>query len=417
MKLNIAFLLLLTYLPLSAATWKVFFYMDSSDALSDMAIKNITDMVRGKPNDTVDFIIQMHAYFNAGLRYKVTSEGLMFLDEVTLSGDGKQDFIDAARWAFTDNQSDYTMLIMSNHGYGILDPYWNEETQKWETYTDAFCETCSLKRSHNAKWAELHKRHKGFIFNNISHTYLNNQDLIDSFEFIKNNVLNGKQIDIIAFDTCMGDMFEVGYQLAPYAHYLVGNQSCSLVDGFDYQGIMPVLNQGLDPRSVAAGMVTTFDAYYTKNDSSGIYTHAALDLAEIKTATQALDDLIINLLALPDIAPLLIQATDASPRFCMWPMYTDLITFCKRLEEQLAEAQTYDISTISPALQNFYTAMQQLIVAHCGGFTTRGLAHGVAIYLPSGVIDNSYFSTLFARESQWINMLKTMVDNRSVVIE
>ena len=417
MKLNILFLLLLTYLPISAATWKVFFYMDSSDALSDMAIKNITDMVRGNPNDNVDFIIQMHAYFNAGLRYKVTSEGLVFLDEATLSGDGKQDFIDAARWAFANNQSDYTMLIMSNHGYGILDPYWNEETQKWETDTDAFCETCALKRSHSIKWTELHKRHKGFIFNNVSHTYLNNQDLIDSFEFIKNNVLNGKQIDIIAFDTCMGDMFEVGYQLAPYAHYLVGNQSCSLVDGFDYQGVIPVLNQGLDPRSVAAGMVAVFDAYYNKNDSSGIYTHAALDLSIIQQASQALDAFIIPLLTMPDVAPLLIQATDASPRFCMWPMYTDLIAFCKGLEEQLSNTQAYNLFGLSSALQNFYATMQQLIVARCGGFTTQGLAHGVAIYLPSGVIDNSYYSTLFARESQWINMLKMMVDNRSIIIE
>src|ERR1700722_358035 len=119
-------------LPLSADTWKVFWYMDSSDALSDMAIKNVTDMMRGKPNDMVDCVIQLHAYYEAGLRYHVTENGLEFLEEITLSGDSKKDLINAADWAFANNNADHTMLILANHGFGILDPQWNEVTKEWE---------------------------------------------------------------------------------------------------------------------------------------------------------------------------------------------------------------------------------------------------------------------------------------------
>ncbi len=398
------------FFSLASVTWKVFFYMDSSDALSHMAIKNITDMMRGIPNNTVDFVIQLHAYYAAGLRYRVTSEGLVFLEETAISGNSKQDFIDAACWAFANNNADYTMLIASNHGWGILDPQWNSETQQWEAGADALSNACTIKPACFAACAQHYKQHKGFMFNLNPRTYLNNQGLIDSLAFLKTTILNGKQLDILAFDACMGDMFEIGYHVAPYARYLVGNQSCSLSDGFDYQSIMGLLNQGLAPRAVAAGMVSVFDAYYNKHDDLGIYTHAALDLSHIYNASKALDVLVIHLLNMPELVPLLIQACDRSPRFCLWSMYTDLIAFCKCLEEQLATVPpSHALYALQAALEDFYATIQPLIIARCGGASTHGLAYGVAIYLPLRVIDDSYCTTIFSRKSQWINLLKLLL--------
>src|SRR3990170_6935107 len=109
-------------LSLSAATWKVFVYMDSSDGLSDMAIKNITDMLRIQAQESMDISIQLHAYDTTGLRYHITPYGLSFVQDVALTGDSKQDFINAMSWGFAQNDADYTMLICWNHGWGILDP-------------------------------------------------------------------------------------------------------------------------------------------------------------------------------------------------------------------------------------------------------------------------------------------------------
>lgn len=395
------------YQPLTADTWKILCYMDSSDALSDMAIKNMTDMMRGKPNDTVDLIVQLHAYFDAGLRYHVTENGLKFLEEVALSGDSKQDFIDAATWAFTDHNADHTMLIIANHGYGILDPQWNDQSKEWEVEAGKLNNQCSLKRSHLNDLVEQHKRHRGFMFSSTPRVYLNNPDFIDGLATIKNNILHNKPIDVLAFDTCMGDMFEIAYLVAPYANYLVGSQSCSLIDGFDYQNIIPILNQGLSPREVSMHMVKVFDAYYRKNDASGVYTHAALDLSHVYNVSNALDNLINQILNMPELKPLLVQALKASPRFCLWPMYTDLIAFFRCLENELVSMnQSNELSSLQAALHNFYTTIPSLIIARCGGHTTENRAYGIAIYLPRTTIDSSYYSTEFSQKSEWIKLLE-----------
>lgn len=421
--------------PLSADTWTVFLYMDSSDKLSDMAFKNITDAMRGAPNDTVEFIVQLHAYNEVGLRYQVTSTGLIFLQEVHLRGNSRLDLIDAARWVFTDCSSDHVMLILSNHGWGILDPHWDAAQDAWVTDSgDPLSESCTVSCPIDKKRSRLnfdeefspcatkhsrlggrdlneHSRHKGFLFSVNPRVYLNNQDLVASLVYIKNELLHGKPLDVLAFDTCMGDMLEVAYQVAPYANYLVGNQSCSLVDGFDYQGVVGVLNQGLAPRETTVGMVQVFDTYYTKYDESGIFTHASLDLTQVCAVTQALDAVVTTLFALPNATELIAQAREEAPRFCLWPMYTDPVAFCKNIEAQVADmAASPETQALLHVLHEFYVVVQSCVVARCGGHTTLGRAYGTAIYLPAegGIIDSSYYATAFGQDSQWIKLLERL---------
>ncbi len=418
---------------LSADTWKVLLYLEATDGLSDMAIKNITDAVRGNPNDSVDFIIQLHAYDTTMLRYRVVSTGLVFLEEGQLSGNCQQDVIDAARFAFTDCTADHVMLILSNHGWGILDPHWNDAQVAWITDSgDAPSQICAVScpvekkrscligdealvpltvRRMHADLQEHYCHHKGFLFSVNPRVYLNNQDLVASLAVIQNELLHGKPLDILAFDTCMGDMLEVAYQVAPYANYLVGNQSCSLRDGFDYQGLVGVLNQGIAPRETTVDMVKVFDAYYSKFDASGIFTHASLDLTQVGAVTQALDKVVTTVLALPTVTDLITQARAETPRFCLWPMYTDPVAFCKSIEAQVVLLPALsENQVLVDALYDFYDAMQSCVVARCGGSTTQGKAYGTAIYVPAegGTIDSSYYATAFGQDSQWIKLLERL---------
>lgn len=418
-KLLLALFVLLTgsVFLMSATCWKVFLYADSSDNLSDMLIKNIAQIMHGKPNDTVDFVMQIHAYYSTGTRCRATKNGLTFIEEIKLSGDNKQDFIDAAQWAFSNNSADYTMLIISDHGWGILDPQWNEKAKEWQASGEGLSELCTLKKSLSIDDESEHaesKTHRGFLFTVNPRTYLSNQSLIEGLAHITAHFLGNKKLDIIAFDTCMGDMFEIGYIVAPYAHYLVGNQSCSLADGFAYQGIVEALNKQLMPADIATAMVQSFDAYYAENDASGVYTHGALDLSHIYTVSKALDVVVEHIMCIPEIAPALLKACDEVPRFCMWPMYTDLIAWAKKLEEQIAQLpQTDAIMSLKAQLNDLYQSVKPLVVARCGGRSTYGKAHGFAIYLPDRSIDRSYYNTNFVRESQWVTLLEFVRDARA----
>ena len=155
------------------------------------------------------------------------------------------------------------------------------------------------------------------MFNGISHTYLTNQELAEDMSYIQENILNQKKIDIVAFDTCMGSMLEVATCVAPYAHYLVGVQSCALRDGFDYRGFMSVLKQGNDPRQTAVQFIKKFDAYYSLHDEIGIYTCAALDLLHVSHVNESVNKIVSQLLEHQEFLPLLDQARKKSHRFCL----------------------------------------------------------------------------------------------------
>jgi hypothetical protein len=394
---------------LSAGTWKLFFYMDASDHLADMAFKNVVDMVRGKPNEHVEVMLQLHVYGASAVRARVTDFGLCCIEEIALSGDSKEDFINAASWAFAHNTADHTMLVFSNHGWGALDPQWNPETAAWEVTemslsntTDAACE---LKK----KYQGLHEQHKGFMFNAHTRTYLDNHSLVEVLAYVQTRILQGNSLDIVAFDTCMGSMLEVATYIAPYAHYLVGVQSCALRDGFDYQGFISALNKGASARHTAAEFVDVFENYYAKHDTAGIYTCAALDMASVDAVNAALNGVVVHLLQHPEYMPFIIQARDECPRFCLWPMYSDPVAFCKLIEASLVKLLASDERDgIVRAMHDFYNAVAQMVVARCGGTTTEGKAYGFSIYLPSGAIDSGYLTSLFAQRSQWIELLRAL---------
>lgn len=405
-KKTLCMIILCSCIQVVAHSWKVLWYMDASDGLADMAIKNMTDALRAKPNDNVEWLIQLHAYFNVGIRYKITQDGLSFIQEVNLSGNAKQDLLSAAAWAFKNNQTDHSMLILANHGWGILEPWWNEETQEWEVDAGSLYTQNAEKNTTIKKMATEHAKHRGYMFTS-SRTYLANSELQDVLQYIKDRVLY-KKLDILAFDTCMGDMVEIGYLSAPYADFLIGNQSCSLLDGFDYQGVVAVLNHGRDPRSVCAGMVQAFDTYYSKYDESGIYTHAALDLSYIPAVKKELDEVVRCILKVPRAKQILAKARMLTPRFCLWPMYTDLVAFCVCVEEQLALLPPNEVAVVQSALYQLCTTIASMVVSRCGGFSTEGLAQGVAIYVPPAAIDRSYYQAVFAKETLWIRLLELM---------
>lgn len=408
------------------ATWRVLWYMDASDSLTDMAFKNITDILRGAPDDAVEFMLQLHAYDRVGLRYKATGNSLTYIDAIPLHDDEKNNFIDAVSWAFEDHEVDYTMLILSNHGWGALDPRWNADLQAWQAAeitlgneaSDVCTGTCpaSAEKCVRSKllrvdrWQHHMKYHKGFMFT-AQQTYLCNAELAQGLEYLQNNVLHGKKLDVIAFDTCMGSMLEVATCVAPHADYLLGVQSCALRDGFDYVGFMPVLNQGLAPRETAIEFVRVFDEYYRDHDADGIYTCAALDLTKAESVNSALNNVVDHILTNQGYLTFMHTAREKTPRFCLWPIYTDLIAFCTLIEKSVDLVLAYRPDEIAVAHQLFndlYQAADTMVIARCGGQTTNGNAYGFSVYLPNAIIDESYIDSAFAQQSRWVDLLQAL---------
>jgi len=404
---------------LSADSWRVFFYMDATDRLADMAFKNITDMMQGAPAQSVEWYIQLHVYGQVALRYRVVGNDLHFIEEKQLTGIALTDFVDALAWGFCDTHADHTMLILANHGWGALDPSWNDVANAWEAAEIIMTHdgpSCSFieQQLHAVKkkkqYNDHYNKHRGFMFNNSNKTYVRNDDMSDGLAILTESILH-KKLDIIAFDTCMGCMFEIAQCVKPYAHYLLGVQSCALSDGFDYQRFVSILNESADARTTAVQFVDAFDAYYREHDVEGIYTCTALDLSFMDEMTTQLDTIVTILLKHPNYMPWIRAARDASPRFCLWPIYTDLVAFLKLVEAELIEHYAIqDGDGVLSKLRTFSRTMQRAVVARCGGHTTVGSAYGVSIYLPWLEVDAAYSASRFAQQSPWIKLLHAMCD-------
>ncbi len=411
---------------LQAETWTLFIYADSSDQLSDVAIKNITDALSAESRDHLTITVQLHAYGSVSYRYIIKNHALVFVQEVNVLDDDIQNFVDAAQWAFSTYPSDKTMMLCWNHGFGALEPVFNISTQKWEAEPDILSSGNKLDLDEiiesSAGMCQLRSfditrmNHRGYMFRLESRTYLTNTDLVYALDQITSNL--GRKIDIIAFDTCMGAMVENCYHCASFAHYLVGVQSCASKDGFNYKGLGEVFSEPQKTTAdIAASWVKTFDDYYKDNLSSDIYTLSAIDLSKISAIKNQLDALMplvngaVAVHGEKAIRKALRVARAGCYGLCLFPMYVDLSEALMgwRQQLELIEQPSEALATLQKALDGVCTSITQSLVGHCCGYALKGRAHGISMYLPVNHLDSSYATTPFGQESCWGDVIRFSV--------
>jgi len=413
-------------------TWTVFMYADSSDALSDMAIKNISDALFAKIPDNVTIAIQLHAFGTIAYRYIIKQNTLIPVQIITLGDDRIQNFVDGAQWAFGNYQSDNTMVLLWDHGHGALDPQWNDDLQKWMSEPDVLSSANNLEQddifeNNNSTCPlrsfsiEQHQHHRGYMFSAEPREYLTNNDLITAFDRICKNL--GRMVDIVGFDTCMGSMLEIGYQFVPFARYLVGVQSCASKDGWNYGAFGQVFDDpAKTPGDIAKAFVKTFQDYYQQSSEaiplnsasnvSGIYTLTALDLSRVTVIKMLLDQAVqqiaecVKIYGVKPIRQALRFAHSTCYNLCLFPMYTDMYTLIDTFNKQINLLdQSIQASNLSATLTSICAAIEASVIGHCSGQDLAGRAHGLSIYFPHYHIDPSYQTIRFGRECAWGNVL------------
>ena len=66
-------------------------------------------------------------------------------------------------------------------------------------------------------------------------------------------------------------------------------------------------------------------------------------MAYVDAVNKAVNTIVADILGHPEFFPLLNQARKTSHRFCLWPIYTDLVAFWKLVEVQLLELPESDV--------------------------------------------------------------------------
>lgn len=403
---------------IQAQPWEVLFYIDSSDGLSHVIIKNITDLLKariGNNDSSMRICIQLHTLAREGnlgdevYRYVVEGNALVLKEYAKLSYDSEKDLVDAANWAFTGNPGAYTMLLLSNHGSGILNPTWKELGTGFDwapEYDVLMDEACSIKRRRH-----IDECHRGLMFLKEPRVYMTVSQLGKALATMSSTIFDDRKLDILGMDMCMMSMLEVGYEVSPDVHYMIGSQDCELEYGWDYEA---VFKQFGDPHDVAKTVIEAYRNFYTTHAKRGTFTQAATDLTNIKDLKENVDQVSAYLTAYIDTyGDAFVQALKDMrkqlPKFCLVPMYTDLYELYDGIEELLLIYNDHPkTAALLIALRSGKDLITKAVVANCAG-EQRQYVHGISIYFPLSHIDSSYAQSLFSQDSQWAQVLKKMI--------
>ena len=421
---------------LFSAEWTVLVYVQARNNLSKFALKNLSDMSKIGSSSDLNILVQWYQPDRQGVwRYKIEKDR-MELDSLLpcdWDGTGVEDLVDSMRWAASKYPAKQHMLVLWNHGVGILDPVWNGQgrTNLMSVDSKILEEEPRIQLEGVTKnldaFDDLDQR--GILFNEQSRTYMNNQQLAEALRQIKTNVLGGKKIDVLGMDACLMAMLEVGYQIKDYADYLVASQEVELANGWDYQTVLGSLLIGkVAPVQLVENIVLAYEHYY-KNKIQ-FYTQSAVRLENIGYLKDSVDQIVdcVNECKKYDrtgIKNVINDARKSSLQFST-KSYVDLYSlfsqFHKKLEEKYANAdRTFagsshlpllkkSVESLKGALNIGMKVVEGSVVAKTSG-KNFAAAKGISIYFPSGNVDNSYFKTEFAKDSLWLDFIKTSLGN------
>ena len=436
--------------------WTMLVFVQANNNLSSFAMQNFNDMAMIGSTENLTTVVQWYQPNKPGIwRYKIEL-GRMVLDQcipvdpAQSDGTTTNELVDSMRWAVTKYPAKQYSLVLWNHGIGILDPVWGKmrpwqvhqprlgfahevirenpriqlaglttpDTIVSDSYADASItdvvstDTCSLLDF-------VVSDTRGILFNEQSRRYMDNASLYAALSTIKTDVLKNNKIDLLGMDACLMAMFEVGYLAKDMAKVLVASQEVELARGWSWLDVVTMMNlPGSTPSSVGTGIVTSFETLY--KNRIPFYTQSAINLEGMDPLRASLDAVIgayqqcaaVDKQGLRDM----VQKARRSCQHFSSPNYIDLHSFLSEMQKHAedipkgrAVRNHRSFADLKTALGLCKNAIESYVIANVAG-QNLARARGLSIYFPSGSrIDDSYPLTTFARESQWHNFLKDVL--------
>lgn len=430
---TVALLIVSSTTPKEKKPWTFIVYAAADNNLRDYASRNIKQMSNIGSNQNVNICvhldIRLHGSKKMTRRYYVEKNNPVQVDMGTEktpmdSGD-PQTLISACRWAITNYPAERYILVLWNHGTGIIDPYGRRQIDTKMLYTyNPQTNVFELDRTIGfLDLIEALNDPKGICWDDSTGNYLTNQKLESALSEIKTNVLGGRKFDIIAFDACLMAMLEVAEMTKRYANIQIASEEVEPGPGWKYDEVLAPFARGApDAHGLAAHIVDAFAIAYKPNGNHpGFvdYTQSALDLTIIEQLETNVDHLGNALTAalVSDQASLYRNLFAHCKRKgnCTHfnePTYIDLHHFYKNLMKAVRDAfpAPNQLATeILRILQEGHGIIKRVVIRNvCGSNLPQ--ASGISIFFPDRKIHPSYKKSNFAKNN-WTKFLTTYLLN------
>ncbi len=413
--------------------WTFIVYAAADNNLRDYASRNIKQMSTIGSNQNVNICvhldIRMPGSKKMTRRYYVEKNNPVQIDmpqeKTPMNSGDPQTLISACRWAITNYPAERYMLVLWNHGTGIIDPYGRRQIDTKMLYNfNAEANVFELDRTIGfLDLIEALNDPKGICWDDSTGDYLTNQKLEAALGEITNSLLGGKKFEIIAFDACLMAMLEVAEITKRYSNIQIASEEVEPGPGWRYdEALSPFLKGAPDAHSLASHIVDAFaTAYRPQGNHPGFvdYTQSALDLTLIPQLEANVDQL-GNALAAA-------LATDQAQTYrniigqckrkgnCTHfnePTYIDLLHFNKNLLKSVRDTfpnPNLLASEIIRILQEGQAIIRKVVIRNVCGSNLPN-ASGISIFFPDRKIHPSYKKSNFAKNN-WTKFLTAFVLN------
>lgn len=360
-------------------SWTVLVYMAADNNLATEAPKDLNEMEQVGSTADLNIVVQYDGdQYGDSRRYYVTRDSdNSVVSSPVVESLGEVDMSDPAvlrsfvEWGVTRFPSDHVMLVLWNHGAGV----WPESVSAQGI---AFDDSAGLNAC------------------------LTTTELRTALSAAKQ--ATGVQVDVLAFDACLMQMMEVGYELQGLATYMAGSEEVTPGDGFPYHTMMRDLRDHptLAPRDAAVMLMNRFIEYYRRTDAVCM---SVVDLANwsgftarIKTFAAALD-------SASNVELALIQGASKQTQRFDYHENADLYDFALRTSKLPVN------SSLKAAALDMLNNWTGTVIANARSSQADYLenSHGLAILLPTSVQEMSYYNfydqMLWSADSRWDEFL------------
>lgn len=408
-------------------------YMAADNNLAYFAKKNLDQQAQIGSNNLLNIVTELDTRLAGNKKvtklYYVKKNQLVILNnddtkKQKLDSGDPETLVNFCRFAIKNFPADHYVLILWNHGTGIIDigQYSAFNSSKLFRYNP---EINMLELDRSIPFLEFITPSlpdpRGLCFDDTTGHYISNQGLEYALNTICNECLGGKKIDIIGFDACLMSMLEIGNILKDYAEYMVGSQEVELALGWRYDTVLaPAAQQKITMEFFAQHLVETYHDMYHKITKD--YTQSAVALNNLSSLEENVNNVAVLLLEALKYEKnnTMRDALKASRHklFCthfVEKSFVDLGHFYANLLNNVNRFEYTDNATgklmqqaIIKTLQQGLAIIQQSIVANIVG---HGLskAQGISIYFPEQRIHHSYAYTKFARTNHWGMLLQKYI--------
>lgn len=440
-------LILLTNLSIDAKkslskkeSYTVGIYMAADNDLFPFAGRNIKQMQNVGSNEKLNIVVNfnMHKTNNKKIskRFLIKKDKLIQIGPDFSADSGSVNtLIDFVQWQIDNFPADNQVLILWNHGTGIIEPNLRKAINPSELFNYnpknklielnrniGFLDFINLKEAGD-NIENLITKKRGICFDDTTHNYLTNKDLEYALETISKKFLKGKKLPLLACDACLMSMVEVIAPLKEYAEYFVSSQEVVLGTGYDYtKTLEPILNNFIDVRQLVDHIIRTYKESYGKITHD--FTQSAVDLSKIYLVEESLSQIVSLLLtgfekqeknSLKEAIKLSKHKNncthfDEISYIDLGHFFSNLLNNVDKINLKNPQETNNFRSNLKNLLKDGINSIEKAVIANVSGKNLKN-ATGMSIYFPERSIHPSYSQSNFAKKTKWINLIKKYISN------